>query len=172
MSSQDELYGQATAEFGAALERIARGYEADADRRRDLLQQIHVALWTSFRLFDGRCSLGTWIYRVAHNTAISQLTPHRARMPALVTLEDIDASASADDRDDQFDRQRALERLFVLIHRLEPLDRQVILLYLEGMDAASIGEITAISPRNVATKVHRIKHLLARRFHDGGRDAG
>ena len=172
MSSQDELYRKAASEFGRVLERLARGYEADADRRRDLLQEIHVALWTSFRRFDGRCSLGTWIYRVAHNTAISQVTRHRARMPTLVTLENVDATASANDREDQVDRQRALERLFVLIHRLEPLDRQVILLYLEGMDAASIAEITAISARNVATKVHRIKHLLARRFHDGGRDAG
>src|SRR5688572_2111714 len=41
----DDLYGKAAAEFGGALERLARGYEADSDRRRDLLQEIHVALW-------------------------------------------------------------------------------------------------------------------------------
>jgi RNA polymerase sigma-70 factor, ECF subfamily len=51
------------------------------------------------------------------------------------------------------------------------LDRQVILSYLEGMDAASIAEITGISPGNVATKVHRIKNILARQFHLGGQHA-
>src|SRR5438128_5123649 len=133
MSSQDELYRQAIAEFAGALERLARGYEANADRRRDLLQEIHIALWRSFRLFDGRCALGTWIYRVAHNTATTHATRRRKTLPTLVTLDGIDPISIDDDRDERIDRQRALDRLLVLIHQLEPLDRQVVLLYLEGM---------------------------------------
>jgi RNA polymerase sigma-70 factor (ECF subfamily) len=39
--------------------------------RRDLLQEIHLALWRSFATFDDRCSLRTWVYRVAHNVATS-----------------------------------------------------------------------------------------------------
>jgi RNA polymerase sigma-70 factor (ECF subfamily) len=45
--------------------------------------------------------------------------------------------------------------------------REVILAYLEGMDAAAIGELTGLSARNAATKVHRIKNLLARYFNEG-----
>jgi RNA polymerase sigma-70 factor (ECF subfamily) len=45
----------------------------------------------------------------------------------------------------------------------------VILSYLEGLDAASIGEITGLAPGNVATKIHRIKNLLSRKFHEGAR---
>jgi RNA polymerase sigma-70 factor (ECF subfamily) len=55
-----------------------------------------------------------------------------------------------------------------LIQRLKPLERQVIVGYLEDMDAASIGEITGLSPGNVAMRIHRIKNILARRFHQGG----
>jgi len=50
---------------------------------------------------------------------------------------------------------------------LDPLDRQLTLLYLEGLDAASIGEIIGISAGNVATKVHRVKKVLAERFRRG-----
>jgi RNA polymerase sigma-70 factor (ECF subfamily) len=57
--------------------------------------------------------------------------------------------------------------MMALIHQLDPLDRQVILLYLEGLDAASIGDITGISGGNVATKVHRVKKVLAQRFQGG-----
>jgi RNA polymerase sigma-70 factor (ECF subfamily) len=57
----------------------------------------------------------------------------------------------------------------MLVQRLKPVDRQVIPLYLEGMDAGAIGEITSLSPGNVATKIHRIKNILARAFHQGGR---
>ena len=61
-----------------------------------------------------------------------------------------------------------LERLSALIQQLKPLDRQVIISYLEDMEAASIGEITGLSSANVAMRVHRIKNILARRFHEGG----
>jgi RNA polymerase sigma-70 factor (ECF subfamily) len=57
-----------------------------------------------------------------------------------------------------------------LIQRLKPLDRYVILSYLEGLDATSIGDITGLSPGNVATKIHRIKAVLARWFQQGGHD--
>jgi len=61
----------------------------------------------------------------------------------------------------------ALDRLLRLIHRLRPMDRQVMLLYLEDMDAESIGEITGISAGNVRVLVHRVKSILARQFHEG-----
>jgi RNA polymerase sigma-70 factor (ECF subfamily) len=69
------------------------------------------------------------------------------------------------------DRRMALDHISQLIQRLKPMDRQVILAWLEGMDAEAIGELTGMSARNVATKVYRIKILLARDFNDGGRHA-
>jgi RNA polymerase sigma-70 factor (ECF subfamily) len=151
------------------LTRLARAYEPDPDRRRDLLQEIHIALWRSLVGFDGRCSLRTWVYRVAHNTATSQVIRRRAHTPTLVSLDEV-ASLPDDGLDEiETDRQRTMERILRLIHTLEPLDRQVILLYLEDMDAAAIGDITGLSSSNVATKVHRIKKILSRRFHEGGR---
>ena len=151
------------------MERLARAYEADADRRRDLAQEIHIALWRSFAAFDGRCSLRTWVYRVAHNAATSYVIRQRRNNAPLVSLEDLDSAAGGETAEVCVDRVRALERLLALIQRLKPLDRQVILSYLEGMDAAAIGEITGISPGNVATKIHRIKQILTRQFYQGAR---
>ena len=168
-SRQDELYQAAAETCGAALERLARGYEADPDRRRDLLQDVHLALWRSFASFDGRCSIRTWVYRVAHNVAASHvIREHRLNSRTLVGLEALDASPGVEDRELAVDQRLALDRLLQLIQRLKPLDRQVILSYLEGLDAGSIGEITGISPGNVATKIYRIKNILARWFHEGG----
>jgi len=171
-STQDDLYRDAAAAYGGALERLARAYEADADKRRDLTQEIHFALWRSFETFDGRCSQRTWIYRVAHNVAASHVArQRRSRPPALVSLEEVEAMADPGAGQDEAGRQHALDRLLALIHRLKPLDRQVILSYLEGLDAAAIGEITGLSPGNAATKIHRIKAVLARQFHQGGQHA-
>ena len=165
------MYEQTAATYSAALERLARAYEPDADRRRDLLQEIHLALWRSFAGFDRRCSLRTWVYRIAHNTATSQVLRRKASAPTLVGLDELEAQADGDAHA-IVDERHAMDRLLRLIHRLQPLDRQIILLYLESLDAASIGEITGISAGNVATKVHRIKSILKRRFHatGGGND--
>jgi len=167
---RDELYEEAAATCGSALDRVARAYEPDPDKRRDLLQEIHVALWRSLENFEGRCSLKTWVYRVAHNTATSVVTRRNKSAPSFVDLDEVEASLQNEDGQVP-DQQETLDRVWGLIHRLKPHDKQVILLYLEGMEAASIGEITGISPGNVATKIHRIKNLLSRKFHQGERHA-
>ena len=117
-----DLYEEAAAAFGGALERLARAYEAEPDRRRDLLQDIHIALWRSFAKFDGRCSLRTWIYRVAHNTATSQITRRRASTPTLVGLDQLASMSSEEDSETQADRSRTMERILTLIRTLAPLD--------------------------------------------------
>ena len=45
---RDVRYADAARSYGAAIERLARGYEADAELRRDLVQDIHAALWRSY----------------------------------------------------------------------------------------------------------------------------
>jgi RNA polymerase sigma-70 factor (ECF subfamily) len=160
-------YAEVAGTFGAALERLAGGYERDPDARRDLLQDIHIALWRSLARYDGRCSLRTWVYRVAHNTAISRVVRPRAAAPTLVAMDvDLESVVEDVDREQSFDRRRALDRLYALIQRLRPLDRQVMLLYLEEEDAASIAEITGLSAANVSTKIYRIKQILVRQFHE------
>jgi RNA polymerase sigma-70 factor (ECF subfamily) len=170
--SQDERYLEAAAAYGATLHRLASGYEADSDKRRDLLQEIHLALWRSLASFDGRCSLRTWVYRVAHNAATSYaIGQRRSHVSAWLSLDELASVADPAEGEPAADRHHSVERLLALIQQLKPLDRQVILSYLEGLDAAATAEITGISAGNVATKIHRIKNLLAQRFHEGGRNA-
>jgi len=171
-SRQEEYWLQAAAEYGAALERLAWAYEAEPDRRRDLVQEIHLALWRSFECFDARCSLRTWIYRVAHNVATSHVIRQKKRN-ALVfrTLEEIETQPGPEDVEETVDRQQVLLRVLALVQRLEFLDRQLILAYLEGLDAESMSQITGLSVANVWTRVHRIKNVLARQFKSGGSDA-
>ena len=155
-TSQDDLYQEASSEYGTSIDRLARAYEADPELRRDLLQDIHLQLWRSFAAFDGRCSLRTWIYRVSHNVATRHVIRQRRVVKTLVNIEEIDDVPAPVARHDD------LDRLSALIRRLKPLDRQIIVSYLEGMDAGETAEIIGLSPANVAMKVHRIKNLLKR----------
>lgn len=168
VTGQDERYAAAAETYGAAIERLARAYEAEGERRRDLVQDIHVALWRSFATYVGQCSVRTWVYRVAHNTATSHaLKRRRDRRTEGVDLEALERLAGGDDPEATTGERQALERLMALLQTLKPLDRQVTLLYLEDLDAAEIGEITGLTPGAVAQKIHRLKALLARRFRGG-----
>jgi RNA polymerase sigma-70 factor (ECF subfamily) len=167
VSNADQLYTEAVALCGRALRRLVMGYEIDPDRRRDLLQDIHVELWRSFRKFDGRCSLSTWAYRVAHNVGSSHILRQRRAAERLVDLDVLEREGASVDGQACADQHYVLSALLDSIHRLKPVDRSIILLYLEGESAASIAQTMGATPGHIAVKIHRIKKLLARQFGEG-----
>jgi RNA polymerase sigma-70 factor (ECF subfamily) len=102
---------------------------------------------------------------VAHNTAASHVQKdRRARVSQWVDLEHVAETPDPASTQDTHAETDTLTRLMSLVHQLKPPDRQVMLLYLDGLDAKETGEITGLSPGAVATKIHRIKAVLARRF--------
>ena len=169
--SQDDLYRDAAEQFGSSLERVAKAYEADSEKRRDLIQEIHFQLWRSFGRFDSRCSLRTWVYRIAHNVAVTHVTRERKSLLTAVSLEELEGITVQSDTQEAANQQLDLERLLSTIRLLKPLDRQVMLSYLEGLDAQSIGEITGLSSTSVAMRIHRIKNYLAVRIAKGANHA-
>jgi RNA polymerase sigma-70 factor (ECF subfamily) len=164
---QDDLYLEAAEKYAAPLKRLVRAYEAEPERRRDLLQEIHIALWRSFEIYESRCSLRTWVYRIAHFTAASHVIKRSRLNRQLVSIEEIEAAPDPANTERDVEEREAFERLLELIQRLKPIDRQLMLLYLEDVDTAAIGEITGVSPANVRKKIYRIKSILARQFHEG-----
>ena len=159
---QDGRYLGAARAYGAAIERLARGYEADPELCRDLVQEIHAALWRSFGYFEGQCSERSWVYRIAHNVAVSHLIARRRlRLSEYVGLDDIEQIAADGSPETETGRRHLVDRLLASIHRLAPADRQVMLLYLEDLTAAEIGEVTGLSAGAVAVRIHRLKALLA-----------
>ena len=123
-SRQDTRYLAAAGEHGTMIERLARGYEADAEQRRDLVQDIHAALWRSFAIFEGQCAEKSWVHRIAHNVGVSHMmTGRRRRKLPLVGLDQIDELPGGDDPEHSAGT-RSLA------------DRQVMLLYLEDLTAA------------------------------------
>src|SRR5687768_18338128 len=97
-SRQDARYLAAAREHGAMIERLARGYEADPELRRDLVQEIHAALWRSFAIFEGQCAEKSWVHRIAHNVGVSHMmTGRRRRKVPLVGLDQIEELPGADD---------------------------------------------------------------------------
>jgi len=165
---RERLYARASRDHGAAIARLARAVERNADGARDLEQEIHLALWRSLDGYAGDCTVATWTYRVAHNVAASHAA-RGARSVRLETLDAIDTLAAPDNPEIAAGEAHVLARLHQLIQRLRPDDRSVILLYLEGLSAPDIADVTGLSKGNVGVKIHRVKSLLANHFAMGER---
>lgn len=92
------------------------------------------------------------MYRVAHNVAASYVMRERRALLHLVSLEELEMLSDKAEGQVAANRRINLERLSALIQQLKPIDRQVIISYLEDMDATSIAEITGLSPAAVAMR--------------------
>lgn len=92
----------------------------------------------------------------------------RLKRESLAGLDEIEIIADGGDLEHDTAERRIVEQLLVTIHRLAPADRQVMLLYLEDLSAAEIGDVTGMSPGAVAVRIHRIKALLAKPYAEKG----
>ncbi len=163
MNKQADLYRKAGEQFAASLARLARAMERDREKARDLEQEMHAALWSSFARFEGQCALKTWVYRVAHNVAADHVNK-AARGPKRVPLDEIGDLPSPADPEAETGQSIVLAQVQDLIRQLPFPDSQVMLLWLEGESTKDIAEVTGLSTSAVGVRVHRLKKLLAKHF--------
>lgn len=144
--------------YVAALRRLAWSYVRDAGD--DLFQEIAMALWTALPRFRGESSERTWVYRVAHNTAISFVSNGRRRAQREIADEaPYEPAGVTSVEADLIERERRA-RMWTAVRALPILDRQIITLHLEGLSAAEVSSVTGVSAIAIATRLTRIRQRL------------
>lgn len=151
-------------EHGGLISRISRSFEADAQDREDLRQEILLALWQALPAFRGDCSLKTFVARVAQKRAISHVRVH-ARRAKPAPLED-DAVAIEPEQEEQAmqrDTQRKLNRILA---ELSLPQRETAVLLLEGFDYSEIATILGISVNAATLRCQRARDYLLSAMRD------
>jgi RNA polymerase sigma-70 factor (ECF subfamily) len=152
-------------DFSALLEqhrgiliRVSSTYCWHVDDREELIQDIITQLWRSFPKYDDAQPFSTWMYRVALNVSISWVRRHSIRQRHMVAYdEDEHAIANGTSTPDEDGRIAFLKRF---IDDLDPLNRALMLLYLDEQSYRDIADILGISETNVATKISRLKQNI------------
>jgi RNA polymerase sigma factor (sigma-70 family) len=172
LKDEDERskYENLLREYLPALRRLVHCYAREATGQEDhddLLQEIAMGLWTALPQFRGDCSERTWVYRVAHNTAISFVTGRRrrSRREQSGTTPDLPAPSASPESNAIQDQQRV--RLRAAVEELPLTDRQIVVLHFEGLSAAEIETVTGLSAGNVATRLTRVRQKLATKVRGG-----
>ena len=145
--------------------KICNSYCRNRDDREDLAQEIVIQLWQSFSSFDERRRFSTWMYRIALNVAISFYRRESTRTRHVISsdehlLEAVDETA---------DRSEDEQLLYQSIERLDPLDKALILLYLDENSHQEIADVLGITETNVATKINRLKMKMRQDFGGTGK---
>ena len=151
--------------YQSALRRLASAYVERPADREDLLQDIAVGIWQSLPRFRGDCSERTWIYRIAHNIAIrasSRVRTRRAREPIIENRWDRQSPDSSSEELLLIEEKR--KAMMKRIRELSALDRQLVILHLEGLSAIEIEEVTGVSQGAIATRLTRVRQRLASRL--------
>ena len=138
----------------AIIHKITRIYENGWADREDLFQEICLQLWKSYPNFREEAQFSTWMYRVALNTAISNVRKNKNSL-SFETLRDTDRVT-----DEKSDEKEKVKLLYRAISKLNRIDKAIILLWLEEKNYEEIATIIGTSKNNVSVKLVRIKRKL------------
>lgn len=149
----DSLANQFSKEIAAhkgLLLKICRIYRKDPDDQHDLYQEIILNAWHSYPRFEGRSKFSTWLYRVALNTALHQNRNDKffGKTTTLDVVENHPHEESSDER---------IKILYQAITQLDPVERSIVILYLDELPYKEISEITGLTESNVGVRLNRIK---------------
>jgi RNA polymerase sigma-70 factor (ECF subfamily) len=148
----NQKFEQVITDNEARLRRIARQY-AGANDFEDLLQEICLALWRGLPQFEGRSSLSTWVFRVAINTALQFV--RKRRLPTC-PLTEVPAGS--------VDCQDPSALLEAFLAGLDPINRALLLLDLEGLSREQVAEVLGLSPGAVAVRMTRLKKRFKQQY--------
>jgi RNA polymerase sigma factor (sigma-70 family) len=152
MDSLQRDFAQIVTENKSTIYTVCYMFSKDSEEVHDLFQDVLVNLWKGFNTFKQQSSIRTWIYRIALNTCISS----KRRKKIETTSLNVEANLFEDKDDDS----RQVQQLHDRISRLQPVDKALVLLWLENMSYDEIGDIVGISANNVAVHLFRIKEKL------------
>ena len=149
----------------------------DQSAAEDLAQETFLKLFRALGRYDPRLPFSSWLFRIAHNTAVDHLRQRRllladpppqddpgdqdpvARLPDLRSLSPEDAARRAE----------LSEALDAAVDALRPEYRAVVVLrHQEDLDYDEIAQVLGLPLGTVKTYLHRARRELARVLGDSG----
>ncbi len=135
--------------------KISKMYLENQEDREDMFQEIILQLWKSYQAFEGKSQFSTWLYRVSLNTAITFLKRDKKRTDKNELHENIDI-----EDEQNTDKELQTEFLYKAVQELNPIEKALIFLFLEGQNHKQISENMGITEVNARVKLNRTKEKL------------
>ena len=151
--------------------KLCRGYSNSREDFEDNVQEVCLQLWKSIDNFEGRSTSGTWVYRLTLNVCLYNLNKRKKRIDS--PSENRVILKMSDEMAKPYKTDNPTDILYESIAYLKPIDRAIIMLYLEKKDHSDIAEIIGLSKTNIGVRINRIKKQLKKIVYERtGRNMG
>lgn len=153
---KEKQFLQTIKDYEGVLKRVCFMYSSPSAPFEDLYQEVLANLWNGIDSFRGEAKISTWIYRTAINTCVTwhrRNSRHHGGVP-------IDAMIEAICDENDIETRQNLADIYMLISRLNPLEKAIIMMWLDQKSYEEISFVTGLTHRAVATRIHRIKIKL------------
>lgn len=161
MNITEQEFSQLVRQNKSTIYTVCYMFSKDQDEVADLFQEVLIKLWGGIASFESKSDVKTWIYRVALNTCISIDRKKKRRAKTELSM-DVNFFT---DKDSASEQVNILHRR---ISQLQPLDRAIVLLWLEDISYEEIGAIVGISAKNVSVRLFRIRQQLKNMSENNG----
>ena len=141
------------------LYKVINSYCKDSEDKKDLEQEILIQLWKSFKSYNSKYKISTWIYKVAMNVSISFYRSNLNRKSKTFSISESIFSLTNHIDENQTDKEDK-EILYDFIYNLDEFNKEIIILYLDDYSYKEIAEVVGITESNVGTKINRLKKKI------------
>ena len=135
--------------------KISKMYVDNQDDREDLYQEIVFQLWKSYQKFEGKSQFSTWLYRVSLNTALTFLKNEKRKPDNAFLHENLELA-----EEETQQKEIQIDFLYKAVQELNPIEKALIFLFLEGQSHKEIAQNLGISEVNARVKLNRTKEKL------------
>lgn len=150
-SSSEDDFTTLVQQNEGIIHKVINLYIDNKEDQKDLFQEILLQAWKSFSSFQAQSAFSTWLYRVALNTVFN----FRKKQKTIAALPEKAAAIVKSTVE-----QQTHEQLYLEIKKLNPVDKALITLHLDGYKNMEIAEMLGMSKSNVGVKIHRIKNAI------------
>ena len=167
-TSEDKVFfGELVERYQAKLSRyVARLGIHDPEDQLDVLQEIFLKVYKNLNAFDKTMKFSSWIYRIAHNEAISWYRKKKVRPEGNLIADSEEMisflSEKSDSADEDFDKNVNIKEVNKALMKIDEKYREVLILrFFEHKEYEEISDILKIPVGSVGTLLHRGKKQLA-----------
>lgn len=141
--------------------KVVNSYCSDNNEQEDLIQDIIFQIIKSYERFDHKVKVTTWMYKIAFNVSISYYRKLKTRKKHMVAMSSKMVTIIEEESSGMDEKINQLRKF---VQEFDPLNKAILIMYLDGNNHKEISEAMGISVSNVGTKISRIKTQLKKKF--------
>lgn len=154
-SQREAQFNSLVSENRQLICKVCYMYATDVDYFNDLYQETLANIWSAMDSFRDEARISTWLYRIAINSCVTFFRRHHRHDSLNTPIESLVDIPGDDGR-----RTENLREMYRLISQLDPMEKALIMMWLDENSYDEISEVTGLARNTVATRLRRIKQKL------------